>query len=105
MAELSAEMDQSLFIVGVNHRTAVVAVRERLAFADDEIPAALRRLRSASPVVAEAALISTCNRVEVVGVASDAARAGRETLEFLARDRGVMADEFSSAVYSFDGRD
>ena len=30
-------MDQTLFIVGINHRTAAVAMRERLAFAEDEI--------------------------------------------------------------------
>ena len=98
-------MDQTLFIVGINHRTAAVAVRERLAFADDEITAALRRLRKASPAVAEAALISTCNRVEVVGVANDAASAARETLAFLAFDRNVEEGAFVEAVYSFEGRD
>ena len=98
-------MDQTLFIVGVNHRTAAVAVRERLAFADDEITPALRRLRQASPTIAEAALISTCNRVEVVGVASDSASAARETLAFLASDRNVEQVTFVDAVYSFDGRD
>ncbi|HXN12194.1 MAG TPA: hypothetical protein VN865_03755, partial [Candidatus Acidoferrales bacterium] len=86
-------MDQTLFIVGINHRSAAVALRERLAFADDEIVAALDRLRGASPAVAEAALISTCNRVEVVGVAVDASRAAVETLKFLAADRNVSRTE------------
>jgi glutamyl-tRNA reductase len=98
-------MEHSLFIVGVNHRTAAVAVRERLAFADDEIPSALRRLRESRPVVAEAALVSTCNRVEVVGVATDTARAARETLGFLALDRKVEEAAFADAVYRFEGRD
>src|SRR5260221_12431051 len=105
MAEVSARMEQTLFIVGVNHRTAAVAVRERLAFADDEIPAALRRLREGSPTIAEAALISTCNRVEVVGVAGDTQLGARETLAFLARDRNVAAETFAAAVYSFEGRE
>ena len=82
-------MDQTLFIVGINHRSAAVALRERLAFADEEIVAALARLRDSSPAVAEAALLSTCNRVEVVGVAADVARATDETLKFLAADRSV----------------
>ncbi|HXM89096.1 MAG TPA: hypothetical protein VN916_06550, partial [Candidatus Acidoferrum sp.] len=94
-------MDQTLFIVGINHRSAAVALRERLAFADDEIVAALDRLREASPGVAEAALISTCNRVEVVGVATDASRAADETLKFLAADRKVARAEFTEAIYSF----
>jgi glutamyl-tRNA reductase len=98
-------MDQTLFIVGINHRTAAVAVRERLAFAEDEIVAALGRLSAAAPAVAEAALLSTCNRVEVVGVAADPARAADETLKFLAADRGVERAVFNDAVYSFAGRD
>ncbi|HZC46699.1 MAG TPA: hypothetical protein VE243_09490, partial [Candidatus Acidoferrum sp.] len=73
-------MDQNLFIVGINHRSAAVALRERLAFADAEIVAALDRLKESCPAVTEAALISTCNRVEVVGVATDAGRATEETL-------------------------
>ena len=98
-------MDQTLFIVGINHRTAAVAVRERLAFAEDEIVAALGRLRDLSPAVAEAALISTCNRVEVIGVAVDTARAAAASLKFLADDRGVEQDAFGDAVYSFVGHD
>src|SRR5712671_1681594 len=98
-------MDQTLFIVGINHRTAAVAMRERLAFAEDEIVAALGRLTASSPAVAEAALISTCNRVEVVGVAADPASAAEETLKFLAADRSVARDLFNDAVYSFAGRD
>jgi glutamyl-tRNA reductase len=98
-------MDQTLFIVGINHRTAAVAMRERLAFAEDEIVAALGRLTASSPAVAEAALISTCNRVEVVGVAADPTSAAEETLKFLAADRSVARELFNDAVYSFAGRD
>src|SRR6202050_1671383 len=98
-------MDQALFIVGINHRSAAVALRERLAFAEDEIVAALGRMKQSCPAVAEAALISTCNRVEVVGVATDPARAADETLKFLSADRSVGQHEFSEAIYSFAGRD
>src|SRR5271163_3204117 len=98
-------MDQTLFIVGINHRSAAVALRERLAFADDEIVPALDRLRESCHSVTEAALISTCNRVEVVGVATDAARAADETLKFLSADRKVDHDAFAEAIYSFSGRD
>src|SRR5260370_2531123 len=98
-------MDQTLFIVGINHRTAAVATRERLAFAEDEIVAALGRLTASSPAVAECALISTCNRVEVVGVAADPSRAAEETLAVLAADRTVERTLFNNAVYDFAGRD
>lgn len=98
-------MDESLLIVGINHRTAPVAVRERLAYADDEIVAALGRLKLRAPALTEAALLSTCNRVEIVGVASDAARAGAEAADFLGADRGVDAALFGTALYRFAGRD
>ena len=98
-------MDQTLFIVGINHRSAAVGLRERLAFAEDEIAAALGRLRDSSPAVLEAALISTCNRVEVVGVASDTVRAADETLTFLAADRKVAHAAFAEVIYSSAGRD
>ena len=98
-------MDQTLFIIGINHRSAAVGLRERLAFADEEIVAALGRLRESSPAVLEAALISTCNRVEVVGVASDPALAADETLKFLAADRSVPQTAFADVVYSSAGSD
>lgn len=98
-------MDQTLFIVGINHRSAAVALRERLAYPEDQIIVALDRLREACPAVAEAALISTCNRVEVVGVAGDPARAADETLNFLATDRKVERAAFADAIYNFAGRD
>src|SRR5260370_25649650 len=80
-------------------------MRERLAFAEDEVIGALGRLCASSPAVAEAALISTCNRVEIVGVAADPASAAEETLKFLAADRTVDRTLFNNAVYSFAGRE
>lgn len=54
----------SLVVVGVNHQTAPVEVRERLAFADAEMAPALSRLL-ADGRAEEAVILSTCNRVEV----------------------------------------
>jgi glutamyl-tRNA reductase len=53
-----------LFAFGVNHQTAPLAVRERIAFNTDVLPVALRDLVDHEPV-REAAIISTCNRTEV----------------------------------------
>ena len=98
-------MDQSLIIFGLNHRTAAVAVRERLAYADAEIVAALRRLRERAPSLAEVAILSTCNRVEIVAVASDPARAAEEIAEFVAADRAVERAAFEAAIYRLDDRE
>ena len=76
------------FVVGISWRTAPVAVREKFAVRDDELAGALRSL-AGDPAIAEAMLISTCNRVEVYGIAAsdaphDAANAAKR---FLLRDR------------------
>ena len=54
--------------LGLSHHSAPVEARERLAFTDAELPAALARLRAMSGVD-EAAILSTCNRTEILVVA------------------------------------
>jgi glutamyl-tRNA reductase len=53
-----------LFAFGINHQTAPLEVRERVAFNAEGVPVALRDLVDQQPV-REAAIISTCNRTEV----------------------------------------
>ena len=50
-------------------------MRERLAYAEHEIPNALGRLRQEMPAIGEVALLSTCNRVELIGLT----RGGQES--------------------------
>src|SRR5882762_4731454 len=52
-------------LIGVNHKTAPVEVRERLAVPDSRLPEALKRLAE-HPGVDEGLILSTCNRVEVL---------------------------------------
>lgn len=59
-----------LVALGINHQNAPVALRERVAFADDALPATLSALR-ALPGVEEVALLSTCNRTEVYALTGD----------------------------------
>ncbi|MBK9131581.1 MAG: glutamyl-tRNA reductase [Gammaproteobacteria bacterium] len=54
-----------LVAIGLNHRTAPLPVRERVAFPPDRLPSILRDLASHAHV-SEAAILSTCNRTEVV---------------------------------------
>jgi glutamyl-tRNA reductase len=96
-------MEHRLLILGVNHRTAPVKVRERLAYTPEEIVSALARLKDAVPALSEAALLSTCNRVEIVGVSNDCAAAVEAALHFLGADRRVEAGSFAAAVYRFEG--
>ncbi len=67
--------------VGLSHREAPIAVRERLAVAAESLPDKVRKLK-ALPGVREALLISTCNRIEIFAVA-DSRSAGEEILSEL----------------------
>jgi glutamyl-tRNA reductase len=90
-----------LFVVGVSWRTAPVAVRERLAFREEELEAAIVEL--AAPPVTEAMLISTCNRVEIYGVGEDGAAAAVKTA--LAKSRGVPMKDVEPVLYAYGGAD
>ena len=59
-----------LIVVGLNHRTAPLEVRERVAFDETEVNGVLSRARS-EQVLAEAILLSTCNRTEFYGLSKD----------------------------------
>ena len=60
----------TLWVLGLNHQTAPVGLRERVAFDAAALPAALSSLR-ALPDVSEAAVLSTCNRTELYAIAED----------------------------------
>jgi len=53
-----------LLVLGINHRTAPVEIREKVVFAGEELPEALREL-TGIPGVREALIVSTCNRTEL----------------------------------------
>lgn len=63
-------MSNALVLVGLNHRTAPVEVRERLSTSESQLPPALQELKAISGVDG-AALLSTCNRVETIVSASN----------------------------------
>ncbi len=97
-------MQPKLLIFGVNHQSAPVGMRERLAYAENEIVPALRRLKQQAPSMAEAALLSTCNRVEIIGAGADTIQAAEEGLRFLAHDRAVAAEAFGPVLFQLEGR-
>jgi len=87
-----------LLLVGVSHRTAPVAVRERLAVEPDAVPAALAELTALGPV-REAAMLATCNRVELYVAVDDADRAAAGLAEVLARRAGVAVGDLAEHLY------
>jgi glutamyl-tRNA reductase len=61
----------NLIVIGVNHQTAPVEVREQFAISEARLPEAVKCLAS-QPGIEEAMIVSTCNRVELIARASDA---------------------------------
>jgi glutamyl-tRNA reductase len=92
-----------LVAVGLDHRTAPIELRERLAFADGDTPTALAQLTNpANPLLEQAAILSTCNRVEVYGVARSR-NTDRELARFLAEYHQVELHHLTSAMYVHRG--
>ena len=75
----------NVVVIGLSHHSSPVELRERFAFAETKIPDALKSLRE-SGIADEAAILSTCNRVEIYAATSlEPARAFAELKQFLAR--------------------
>lgn len=84
---------------GLNHRTAPVAVREQLALEEDKLRELLRDL-AATGVLAETVVLSTCNRVEVYGVAAAPGEARLVAFRRLCQMRGVDLAQVEPLLYT-----
>ncbi len=91
-----------LVVVGISHKTAPLELRERFALTRDEA-ARLGRGLLDSDAVAEAVVLSTCNRTELYLFADDTSAAERLAVGRLAALGGVDAAELRAAVYSARG--
>ncbi|GMU42289.1 MAG: glutamyl-tRNA reductase [Xanthomonadales bacterium] len=88
----------AILALGINHTSAPVALRERVAFAPERTPQALRDLR-ALPGVDAAAILSTCNRTELY--VDHAPGADRDAFDWLQRFHGLRATELEAASYRY----
>jgi glutamyl-tRNA reductase len=93
-----------LLVAGVSHKTAPVEVRERLAFAESTLPAALHDLVSRQGVV-EAMVLSTCNRVEIAVSTDDAVDPAATVSSFLQESREVAPAALGPSLYQHEGRE
>ncbi|MDD2605004.1 MAG: glutamyl-tRNA reductase [Desulfobacterales bacterium] len=93
-----------ILLMGLNHQTAPVALRECLAFSPEETETALEALIH-RPCIREALLLSTCNRVEVVVTCDDPARAIADLEGFISDFKHIPIDEFRSSLYRYVDND
>ncbi len=88
-----------LIVVGMNHRTAPVEVREKVAFSEDEILEVLQRARE-EPTLAEAILLSTCNRTEFYGLSTDNGAAEMYIRKLIAQRKNIDFDAHPGYAYT-----
>jgi glutamyl-tRNA reductase len=96
-------VEKQIVIVGLNHRTASIAVRETVAFDNSYLKEALAQLL-ALPSIQEGAILSTCNRVEVVAAVPDSRVAFDDIRIFLSGHAASQSQNgLEEHLYTYDG--
>jgi len=95
---------QNIVLLGLNHTTAPVELRERLAFSPVEIDSVLDALKKISHVN-EVILFSTCNRVELLIAASETSDASEAVKKCLSEFKKMPVSQFEDAFYTYFGNE
>src|SRR3989337_3997484 len=94
----------NLIIVGLNHRTAPVDIRENLAFPVYSIGEALKKLVT-NYGINEGVILATCNRVEVAGIAPSIEKGVWEIKRFLSEYHNIPLEDLDEHLYAHTGED
>jgi glutamyl-tRNA reductase len=96
----------NILAIGLNHKTAPVEVRERLAFTGSRLRQALSALAECRAgqdgTLREGVILSTCNRTEIYALAEDAARGHDYMVRFLSEHQGLPPAQFESPLYTYE---
>ena len=91
-----------LLVIGLNHKTAPIEIRECLAFSEDKLENALSEVHGL-PSVKENMILSTCNRVEVYAATRETEKAIHDLRNFLSQYHGTPLKEFEKSLYTHVG--
>ncbi len=91
----------TLAIIGINHKTAPLDLREKVAIAREELPETTRAL-AAMPGVSECMIVSTCNRVEMLASVESPQT---DLAQFLEQQFGIAPNVIEPHLYRHYGRD
>src|SRR2546428_4776647 len=89
----------TLFVAGLSHKDAPVELREQLAVEEDKLRELLRDIQ-ADGVLPEVVVLSTCNRVEVYGIAEAPGEARALAFRHLCRHRGLDLGAVEPILYT-----
>jgi glutamyl-tRNA reductase len=95
---------KEVILVGLNHRTAHVEIRERIAFPEEELDRSMKALYNL-PNLAEGLILSTCNRVEIYAATRDPEKGVEEIKDFLAQQHHLHLSEFEDTLYVLQGEE
>ena len=93
-----------LLVVGLNHKTAPIEIRECLAFPEDKMEDALDKVH-VLPSLKENMIVSTCNRVEVYATTRETEKAICDVKEFLSQYHGIPLKQFEKSLYAHVGEE
>jgi glutamyl-tRNA reductase len=93
-----------VLVIGLNHKTANVETRERLAFNGPKLGEGILGLRGLEGVK-EVALLSTCNRVEIYACVGDIGEAAEKIKDFIVTFHNIGRNEFEGSLYTLTGTD
>jgi glutamyl-tRNA reductase len=93
-----------ILAIGVNHKTAPVAIRERVSFGPESLPDALLDLTQ-QPAVREGAILSTCNRTECYCAVSHPDTGREAVIAWLAAFHGLAEDDLRPHLYAYSDRE
>lgn len=92
-----------LVVVGINHKTAPVELREKFSFSHSEAAGANRRLK-ADACLSENIILSTCNRVEIYAVANHDRDCAHDIKDFLAAFHNMKVSDHDDKLYIYKGK-
>jgi glutamyl-tRNA reductase len=93
-----------VLVLGLNHNTADVEIREKVAFNGPRLEEGLRRFKEL-PDVEEALILSTCNRIELYANVKDIPKASESVKTFLSEFHTVDRQLLDQSLYIYDGVD
>jgi glutamyl-tRNA reductase len=91
----------NIFVVGLNHKTADVDVREKLAFNGEKLEEGLVKI-SSLPDINGAVILSTCNRVEIYSDVKNAANASDAIKTFLSEFHNLDRPAIDRSLYTYE---
>lgn len=91
-------------MIGLNHRTAPLEIREKISFPEEGLVRCLETLQDLSSLT-EGLILSTCNRVEIYAATRDPERGVEEIKGFLAQQHHLHLLEFESTLYALQGEE